>query len=45
MRFDAQEGVDPRDDADGVAPQLVVLGVHDEDDRDDREEDAVDVDV
>ena len=25
MRFDAQEGVDPRDDADGVASQLVVL--------------------
>ena len=25
VRFDAQEGVDPRDDADGVAPQLVVL--------------------
>ena len=25
MRFDAQEGVDPRDDADGLAPQLVVL--------------------
>ena len=25
MRFDVQEGVDPRDDADGVAPQLVVL--------------------